>query len=1110
MDPAYSVKFFGPFQFLRAETPLPHFATERGQALLAYLLLNADRVHTRAALAELLWPEQGQKQSRQNLRQTLSRMRRDLVGAALDDPLQGDYRILRLDGSRFDVDVLRFERLLAESRSHPHRAVEECPHCADLLRQAIALYRGELLAGLNVDDSPAFEEWLLLQREICHRQAVDALQTLIVYHHDLRDHAVVRDLARQLIGLEPYQESAHAYAIEALALLGEREAALTQYERCVTMLAEELGVAPGERLSQLHSQLIQFDKPAQLVAEMARTLPQPGQRHHFPQSLVPLFGRRKEVGQIVARLSDPNCRLLTVVGPGGMGKSRLVIEATHHLNPLTFADGLYFVPLAAIADAEGMVRAIADAVSIPLAEGEALPQLLRRLASLRLLLVLDNFEHLVDAAPLVLDVLKKAPGVACLITSRHPLQLEAEWLLPLPGLDYPSVWDDPHFESYSAVAFFLDRARRMRPDFVPSPADRRAILAICHLVDGIPLAISMAAAWLSVHECGAIATEIRKSLDFFAIPLRDLPPRHQSLRAAFEVSWQLLSPSARQTLARLAIFHGSFSHEAAQQVTSASPFDLARLVTHSLVTRVDANHYTLHELVCQFAAEKLAELAQTQATRRAHYRYYLARLGAEETEMVGADQLPAIERLRGDLPNLRAAWLSASAEGDWAILQQSMKAFERFWLATGRQIEGESLMAAAAVHLTADLDQRGDGEDEPAFSLEGRRELLARVKLAQGLFAHAYAPLQEAIDAVQSALSVAQSSALISSDLLGEIHLTLSWLYHHQGRRTQVAVHLSEAQRRLHHCPDAALRSRLHLELSAGAGQKGDQVGRRAHLERAVALAEESGDLSVDFIARRYLAHMQIRWGDFSTVSHHIERLLHNARQVKNLQMEAQALSLYGGYYFYMGDFERMAAYNRQAAPLLKKTGGAQYLAIFQMRQALYALMVGDLDRVIEVTTQALQFSRDHHHHDLEAIASVIMGRAQTQIGALEAAWTSFEHAIHIFDTHGRSLEHITAVLGQASILLAQGRAEAGRARIEPYLPTILKDHLGIVVDYGHVYADTWRILCGCGDPCARDLLTRGHVVLTRVAETIPTDDLRHTFWHNNPSHRLILAQRYT
>lgn len=1112
MIPLYTLRLFDTFQLQVAEKQLSHFATERGQALLAYLLLNSDRVHTRAALAELLWPDQPARQSRQNLRQTISRMRRDLCLDALDDPFEGDYHTVRLDASRFAVDALHFGALLESCKAHRHRSVERCPTCADQLRQAVALYRGEFLTGLGVDESPIFEDWLLIQRELFHRQAVDALQTLIAYHRHLEDHTAVRGFAEQLIRLEPYQESAYVHFIEALALLGEREAALTHYDRCLAMLTDELGVAPGERLSHLYTQLKQFSEPVALMKEMQRQLPPLSRRHHFPQFLVPFFGRQKEIAQIGARLADPHCRILTIIGPGGIGKSRLLTEAAHHINPLNYPDGLYFVPLAPISDLEGMIRAIADAIAIPLQGGSIQSQLLLGLAPLRLLLVLDNFEHLMDAVPLVLEILEKAPGVSCLVSSRHPLQLQAEWLLPLNGLDYPAEANDPQIAQYSAVAFFLDRARRMRPDFDPSPADYAAILEICRLVSGMPLAITMAASWLSAHDCATLAAQIGKNLDFFAVPLRDLPSRHQSMRATFEVSWRLLPPSAQQALAHLSIFHDTFSHDAMQAVTPSSTLDLSQLVSHSLVTRVTADRYTLHELVRQFAAEKLDALGQTETVRRAHTSYYLTLLGDAEAEIRGPAQLRAVGRLRVDLPHLRAAWLTAAVEHQWDLVQRSLMSFERFWLAVGTHADGHHLLAVTAEHLTQDLNEEAwqpslNGNNTPPSSGQ-RYELLTRIKLAQGHFAQTYAPLREAIAVVQQAFTLAQGSETVSADLMGEIHLMLSRLYHQQGNLSPAEHHLNEAYAQLGQSTDLALQALLYLELSRLSGHKGDEAERRLHLEHAMTLAEQSGDLHVDVTVRRYLTHMQNRWGDYTRVRHHIERLLHSAQLIQNVAIEAYALNLYAGYYFQMGDFDRMAAYHERAVPLLHKIGSIQALAIYYMRQGLCALFVGDLARAMTWSQDAISFARSYHYRDIEAFALILLGRVQTAAGTFDAGWQSFAQAMQQMDQYGRMPDYLAAVVGQASILCSQGKAFAAMTMIEPSLDTILTGDLGVIVDYTHVYADAYRILRAAEDPRSEALLARARSVLTRVISTIPTAELRHSFEQNIPSHRLILTQQ--
>ena len=727
--------------------------------------------------------------------------------------------------------------------------------------------------------------------------------------------------------------------------------------------------------------------------------PQRGRYFHFPQFLTPFFGREAEITHIAERLADPQTRLLTVTGPGGIGKSRLIVEAAQHVNPLNYPDGIYFVPLASLIQPAEVIQSIADALSIRLdGGGQPLRQLMRTLAKQRLLLVLDNFEQLMDTVPLLVELLSTAPAVTCLISSRHPLQVQAERQLLLDGLAYPAQSDlaPSHqitpalIEQYSAVAFFLERAQHIAPNFTPTPEDWPAIVQICRLVQGMPLAITMAASWLSIYDCAGLAEQLGHNLDLFRTSFRDMPTRHQNLRATFDVSWRLLPDSAKQALARLAVFRGTFTPSAAKEVGQVSPLDLAFLVTHALVTRVSADRFVLHQLLRQFAAEKLEERGEVEAIQRAHSRYFLRRLAAEEANLVGVDQFQAIARLHEDAANLSAAWLAAGQYRDWSPVQQSLSAFEHYWSVTGMHAEWLRLTAAVTAHLAADLAQSTDTDavDKGSLSPVERRTLLARLQLVQGILQRSHAPLSATLEMLHNALATAADLPESASDLVGQIHLTLSANYNYQGDAVKSEAHINEAYQRLHNSTDYALQARLYVELSAQAGQKGDMPKRLTLQKKAVALAEQSGDLSVDFYARGFLVFIQTRWGDFSEMPHRLSILLHNARLVKNELAEARALNFYGGYYFHLGDFEQMHYYNAQVLPLFEKIG-------------------------------------------------------------------------------------------------------------DPV-------HLAGLIDYDHIYADTYRVLRAAGDPQAEDVLARGHAIFTRIAATIPNEIHRRSYWQSNPARRFV------
>ncbi|MBI1293416.1 AAA family ATPase [bacterium] len=1128
MQSLYGLQLFGPFRLQIGEASPMHLASERGQALLSYLLLHPAQMHTRVALAELLWPEQPEKRSRQSLRQILTRMRSELGGGhkTMDsltpfvDPFIGDYKTLRVDGSCFEVDALRFQALLQNCAGHKHSTMARCPYCAGQLRQAVSLYQGELLAGLAVEDSPAFESWLLMQRERFHRQATDSLQTLVAYHHALGDYDQVRCLAEQWIGLDAYAEDGYVYMIEALALLGERSMALLQYERCVSMLAEELNATPSRALLQLHTRLTRFREPAALKQMVQQDAPKRGRYFHFPQFLTPFFGREAEIVHIAERLADPRTRLLTVTGPGGIGKSRLIVEASQHVNPLNYPDGIYFVPLASLTQPAEVIQAIADALSIRLdGGGQPQRQLMRALAKQRLLLVLDNFEQLMETVPLLMELLSAAPDVTCLISSRHPLLVQAERQLPLDGLAYPAQSDllrdhqitSALIEQYSALAFFVERAQHIAPNFTPRGEDWPAILQICRLVQGMPLAITMAASWLSIYDCAGLAEQLGHNLDLFRTSFRDMPTRHQNLRATFDVSWRLLPDSAKQALARLAVFRGTFTSYAAEEVGQVSPLDLAFLVTHALVTRASADRFVLHQLLRQFAVEKLEERGEVEAIHRAHSRYFLRRLAAEDANLVGVDQFQAIARLHEDAANLSAAWLASGQHRDWQIVQESLAAFEHYWSVTGMHAEGLRLAAAVAEHLSADLAQATDADTADAdtaekgcLSLVERRTLLARLQLVQGILLRSHAPLSATLEILQKALSTAADLPESALDLVGQIHLTLSANYNYQGDHAKSEDHLNEAYQRLQDSTDYALQAKLYVELSAQAGQKGDMPRRLALQKKAVALAEQSGDLSVDFYARGFLVFIQTRWGDFSEMHHHLAIMLRNARLVKNELAEARTLNFYGGYYFQLGDFEQMHDYNTQVLPLFEKIGDPVHLAVLYARMALHALFIEDWKLAIASAQQGLQSSLVNQHMNLESIASIVLGRAFVQVGNLGAAWEAFARARQVYSSQRGVTEELQGMLGQATIHLMQGDVSAARQTLEPALPTILTGHLAGLIDYDHIYADTYRVLRAADDPQAEDVLARGHAIFTRIAATIPSEVHRRSYWQSNPARRFV------
>jgi len=408
----------------------------------------------------------------------------------------------------------------------------------------------------------------------------------------------------------------------------------------------------------------------------------------LPQQTTPFIGRNEELHELAVLLAKPDCRLLTLAGPGGCGKTRLAIEAAR-LTAQYYADGVYFVTLQPVNAVDLVAPAIAEALNFTL-RGREDPrsQLLDYLRDKRLLLVLDNFEHLLAAADFLPDILAAAPQVKLLVTSREIASLREEWLYPVGGLRYPRDGDKALVESYSAVQLFLDNVRRIRRDF--SLEDERVhVTRIVQAVEGMPLAIELAASWLKLLPCETIAAEIQRNINILETGLRNVPERHRSMRAVSDQSWQFLSEAEREVFARLAVFRGGFQREAAEQVARATLERLSALVDKSILKIQPDGRYQMHELLRQYAEEHLAQstggIAQAQAAHRVYYSHFLhARLN----QLMGGRQLEAIAEIRGELDNIRAAWQSAVDSLDLDAILRSAHALGRFYLMQGRFLEG--------------------------------------------------------------------------------------------------------------------------------------------------------------------------------------------------------------------------------------------------------------------------------------------------------------------------------------------------------------------------------------------------------------------------------------
>ncbi len=695
MDSGLEIRLFGGLQLNLNGSPLTGLTSHKVAALLAFLAVER-RPHSREILAALLWGGLPDVDARNNLRQTLTNLRK----------LVGPYLLIDRETVTFratapcavDVDVF-LECLRGGETQAIDTRVEHW-------QAASEVYVGDFLAGFVVRDAPEYEEWLLAQRARYRELALHTLHALTELLTARGEYGRAVESAARLLALDPWREEAHRQLMRLKARSGQRSAAIAQYETCRQVLAQELGVEPAAETTTLYERL----KSAQR-----------GSRHNLPGNLTGFVGREGELAQLQQHLADPACRLVTLIGPGGIGKTRLATQLAA-ATAETFLNGCWFVPLST-AGPEDLIEHLADAIGLVLRAGNIKKQLLNALGARELLLVLDNFEHLVESAGLLSDILRAAPDVKILVTSRERLDLQSEWVFPLDGL---ALSLDPGADpaSYSAGQLFLQVTDRQRRPVSGDDEQSAAIREICRLVEGLPLGIELAAARLGALDCAEIVAEIRRTTDFLVTRQRDVPERQRSLRAVVETSVAALATDERRVFVALAVFPHGFTAEAASQIARTTPQRLAALVDKSLV-RQSGGRFDLHEVLRRYAAEALALEPDLRHELHKRHSHWFASWLAALTEKAAApsDQGVWMSIMVDDFDNLRAAWDWATVQGRWADIRQMLEGVLQFMHVRGHFREGVDWFSRAAEAL---------GRDPAATDEPGH--LAARLSVARARF----------------------------------------------------------------------------------------------------------------------------------------------------------------------------------------------------------------------------------------------------------------------------------------------------------------------------------------------------------------------------------------
>jgi predicted ATPase/predicted negative regulator of RcsB-dependent stress response len=810
-----------------------------------------------------------------------------------------------------------------------------------------------------------------------------------------------------------------------------------------------------------------------------------------------------------------------------VGKTRLALAAVEEVMG-DFAHGAWFVPLAGVGtrkeggrDREALVQAIAGALNLTFSPGgEPRAQLLDYLRHRELLLVLDNLEELLEAGiAFLLDLLRTAPYVTVLVTSRQRLNLQAEQAMRIEGLPVPSAgvdpfvgWDGQGPHPYSSVQLFVERAKYTLAEFGLDRANLPDIVEICRLAEGLPLGIELAASWVEEMAPAAIAQAIQKNLDFLATTRRDVPERHHSIRAVLESSWQLLSEPEQRVLAQAEIFGGDFSQEAALAVTGATEADLESLEEKSLLRLLAPGRYEMHTLLRQFAREKLELSAFPPAppagepgkeergenlVRARYCDYYLDFMVRREAALYGPEPRQAVEEIQRDVRDVEQAWRWSVEQGQLTAIARSSAVLARFLWLSGLFREGNDLF-----HWATALLQRLAGM--PGSVERDVQRALGRILVEQAGFLIALARHGQAADLAMKGVELARRTQAPEVEAVGCMKWGSALLL--LGECLAARAHLERALRLARETGSRWLEAESLRRLGYVEMDLGSYATARVCFERALEIFNEIGDRDGAGTTLDNLGIVAQEQVDYRGSRAYYEQALPIFQETGYRLGQVSTLTNLGTLLIRLGDYAGAREHYEQALRTLREIGGRLGEALLLNNLGNVVHLQGDHEAAYEYTQQSLVIAKESGERNIQGYALDLLGHVLAGLGQYQGATAAYQEALGIWLELGQPNIATESLAGLARVALASGDLAQARQHAGEILDYV--EEMGSIAGTDEdflIYLTCYRVLRATQDPRAREILGTAHALLQRWAVQIADDELRHSFLQNVTVHREII-----